>query len=208
MTYAAKKVCGTLKITYQGEEIDLTPPWKRLTIKEAILQHAKIDSDVLEDKKKALQCAKSLGLELSKDDPLGKIVMEIFDETVEANLVQPTFITEYPTDVSPLSRKNDENPDVVDRFELYIVRREMANAFSELNDPIDQAERFLAQVEERERGDLEACYMDEDYIRALSYGMPPTAGEGIGIDRLVMLLTDSASIRDVILFPQLRAEKK
>jgi lysyl-tRNA synthetase class 2 len=207
IVHTAKEVCGTLKITYQGEDIDLTPPWQRLTVKEAIVKYADIDSDVLEDRGKALAYAKKLGIEIKGDTPLGKIIVEIFDETVEKNLVQPTFITEYPIEVSPLSRKNDDNPMIADRFELFIVRREMANAFSELNDPIDQRERFLEQVREKEKGDLEACEMDEDYIRALSYGMPPTAGEGIGIDRLVMLLTDSASIRDVILFPQLKEKK-
>jgi lysyl-tRNA synthetase class 2 len=207
IAYVAEKVCGTLKITYQGEEIDLTPPWDRLTLKEAIIKHAGIDPAILEDREKALKYAKSIGLDLKDDTPLGKIVVEIFDETAEDKLVQPTFITEYPIEVSPLSRKNDDDPKIVDRFELFMVRREMANAFSELNDPIDQKERFEEQVKEKEKGDLEACEMDEDYVRALSYGMPPTAGEGIGIDRLVMLLTDSASIRDVILFPQLKAEK-
>jgi len=131
---------------------------------------------------------------------------EIFDVVAEPNLWQPTFITEYPTEISPLSRKNDANPDVVDRFELFVVGRELANAFSELNNPIDQKERFLKQLEEKAAGDDEAHAMDEDYIRALEYGLPPTAGEGIGVDRLVMLLTNSASIRDVILFPQMRPE--
>ncbi len=208
IAHVAKKVCGTLKVTYQGEEIDLTPPWTRLTVKEAIIWHSGVDPAVLEDRAKAMDYAKSIGVQLKDDAPLGKIVTEIFDEVAEGKLVQPTFITQYPKDVSPLSRRNDDDPEVVDRFELFVVRRELANAFSELNDPLDQRERFLEQVNEREKGDLEACEMDDDYIRALSYGMPPTAGEGIGIDRLVMLLTDSASIRDVILFPQLRAETK
>ena len=133
--------------------------------------------------------------------------MDIFDATVEEKLIQPTFVTQYPLDVSPLSRKNDQDPSIVDRFELYIAGREIANAFSELNDPIDQRERFMMQLKEREAGDEEAHVMDEDFIRALEYGMPPTAGEGIGIDRLVMLLTDCASIRDVILFPLLRSKE-
>ncbi len=143
------------------------------------------------------------------DDTIGdgKLLIEIFETVAEPKLWQPTFITEYPTEVSPLSRRNDANPEVVDRFELFIVGRELANAFSELNDPVDQKERFARQLAEKEAGDEEAHAMDEDYIRALEYGLPPTAGEGIGIDRLIMLLTDSASIRDVILFPQLRPEK-
>ncbi len=154
-----------------------------------------------------MEYARSLGLELDDDIAPGKLLTEIFEAVAEPELWQPTFITEYPIEVSPLSRRNDVNPEVVDRFELFIVGRELANAFSELNDPIDQKERFLSQLAEKEAGDEEAHAMDEDYIRALEYGLPPTAGEGIGIDRLVMLLTDSASIRDVILFPQLRPEK-
>ncbi|HPC33474.1 MAG TPA: lysine--tRNA ligase, partial [Syntrophales bacterium] len=141
-------------------------------------------------------------------DPLGKILMTIFEEKVEKELVQPTFITQYPVEVSPLSRRNPRDPAFTDRFELYICGREIANAFSELNDPEDQRERFLMQLREREAGDEEAHEMDEDYVRALEYAMPPTAGEGIGIDRLVMLFTDSASIRDVILFPQLRVREE
>jgi lysyl-tRNA synthetase class 2 len=147
---------------------------------------------------------------LDFDDKIGhgKLLTEIFDEVAEPKLWNPTFITQYPTEVSPLSRKNDDNPEVVDRFELFVVGRELANAFSELNDPIDQKERFVKQLLEKEAGDEEAHAMDEDYIRALEYGLPPTAGEGIGIDRLVMLLTDAPSIREVILFPQLRPEAR
>ncbi len=151
--------------------------------------------------------AKEIGLDIPADIGYGKLLIEIFEEVAETRLIQPTFITAYPTEVSPLSRKNDHDPEIVDRFEFYCAGREMANAFSELNDPRDQKERFLAQVLAKAGGDEEAHYMDEDYIRALEYGMPPAAGEGIGIDRLVMLLTDSPSIRDVILFPQLRKEK-
>jgi len=206
--HVAEKVCGSLQISYGGREVDLTPPWDRLTVRESIVKYGKVDAAMLEDREQAYAYAQSLGLELDKNIGHGKLLTEIFDEVVEPNLWQPTFITEYPTEISPLSRKNDENPDVVDRFELFMVGRELANAFSELNDPDDQKERFLKQLAEKEAGDEEAHAMDEDYVRALEFGLPPTAGEGIGIDRLVMLLTDSASIRDVILFPQLRAESK
>lgn len=202
----ASEVCGGLKIPYGGKEVDLTPPWDRLTLKESIVKYGDIALEDLDDHQKCLNYAKSLGLEIVGKITPGKLLAEIFDEVVEPKLWQPTFITEYPTDISPLSRKNDDNPEVVDRFELFIVGRELANAFSELNDPIDQKERFVKQLEEKAAGDEEAHEMDADYIRALEHGLPPTAGEGIGIDRLVMLLTDAASIRDVILFPQLKAE--
>ena len=204
--HVADKVCGSLVIPYGEKDVDLTPPWDRLTLKESIVKYGAVEMDVLEDREKSLAYAKKLGLELDGRIGHGKLLAEIFDEVVEPKLWQPTFITEYPTEISPLSRKNDQNPDVVDRFELFIVGRELANAFSELNNPLDQKERFLQQLEEKAAGDEEAHEMDEDYIRALEYGLPPTAGEGIGIDRLVMLLTNSASIRDVILFPQLRPE--
>jgi len=189
------------------QEIDLTPPWQRLTVKEAILRFSDADEDTLSDRQKAHEFARKLGIDASERWGLGKILTEIFDEVAEEKLIQPTFITEYPTEVSPLSRKNDANPDVVDRFELFISGREMANAFSELNDPVDQRERFLMQVAEKEAGDEEAHFMDEDYIRALEHGMPPTAGAGLGIDRLVMLFTGSASIRDVLFFPHMRPEE-
>ncbi len=206
--HVAKEVVGSLVIPYGGKEVDLTAPWDRLTVKEAIVKYGQIEPAVLDDRASALAYADSLGLELDKNIGYGKLLTELFDAVAEPKLWNPTFITEYPTEVSPLSRKNEENPEVVDRFELFIVGRELANAFSELNDPMDQKERFLKQLEEKAAGDEEAHAMDEDYIRALEYGMPPTAGEGIGIDRLVMLLTDSASIRDVILFPQLRPESR
>jgi lysyl-tRNA synthetase class 2 len=160
----------------------------------------------LENRESCWKLAADLGLDLDPKIGHGKLLTEIFDEVAEPQLWNPTFITGYPTEVSPLSRKNDNDPGIVDRFELFVVGRELANGFSELNDPLDQKERFLQQLAEKEAGDEEAHGMDEDYIRALEYGLPPTAGEGIGIDRLVMLLTDSASIRDVILFPQLRRE--
>jgi lysyl-tRNA synthetase class 2 len=204
--HVADKVCDGLLIPYGDKEVDLTPPWDRLTLKESIVKYGEVEMAVLEDREQSFNYAKSLGLELEAKIGHGKLLAEIFDEVVEPKLWQPTFITEYPTEISPLSRKNDDNPDVVDRFELFIVGRELANAFSELNDPIDQKERFVKQLEEKAAGDEEAHEMDEDYLRALEYGLPPTAGEGIGIDRLVMLLTNSASIRDVILFPQLRPE--
>ncbi|HEY7746444.1 MAG TPA: lysine--tRNA ligase, partial [Desulfuromonadales bacterium] len=206
--HVAREVAGKLVITYGGKEVNLTPPWDRLTVREAIVKYGDIDPNILEDREQLLQVAAGLGLELDKNIGHGKLLTELFDAVAEPNLWHPTFITEYPTEVSPLSRKNDANPEVVDRFELFIVGRELANAFSELNDPLDQKERFLKQLAEKEAGDEEAHAMDEDYIRALEHGLPPTAGEGIGIDRLVMLLTDSASIRDVILFPQLRPEAK
>lgn len=204
--HIARHVCGSLVIPYGGKSVDLTPPWDRLTLKESIVKYGHVESAVLDDHASALAYAKTLGLELDARIGHGKLLAEIFDEVVEPKLWQPTFITEYPTEISPLSRKNDNNPEVVDRFELFIVGRELANAFSELNNPFDQKDRFLKQLEEKAAGDDEAHEMDEDYIRALEYGLPPTAGEGIGIDRLVMLLTDSASIRDVILFPQMRPE--
>ncbi len=205
--HVAQEVLGTLDFGYQGLDISFQRPWKRLTVRDAILEYGDIDAKRLDDRDLTLAYARSIGLDLPDDIGHGKLIMEIFDEIVEHKLIQPTFITAYPTEVSPLSRKNDHNPEIVDRFELIIGGREIANAFSELNDPVDQKERFLSQVAEKAKGDEEAHYMDEDYVRALEYGLPPTAGEGIGIDRLVMLLTDSASIRDVILFPQLRKEK-
>jgi len=206
--HVAREVVGKLVFTYGGKEVNLTPPWDRLTVREAIVKYGNIDPSILEDREQLLRVAAGLGLELDKNIGHGKLLTELFDAVAEPKLWHPTFITEYPTEVSPLSRKNDANPEVVDRFELFIVGRELANAFSELNDPLDQKERFLKQLVEKEAGDEEAHAMDEDYIRALEHGLPPTAGEGIGIDRLVMLLTDSASIRDVILFPQLRPESK
>lgn len=206
--HVAEEVLGSLDFTCQGLEISFKRPWRRLTVKEAILEYGDIDRKQLDDRDLALAYARSIGLDLPDTIGYGKLLMEIFEEVAEHKLIQPTFVTAYPTEVSPLSRKNDHDPEIVDRFELMIAGREIANAFSELNDPVDQKERFLAQVAEKDKGDEEAHYMDEDYVRALEYGLPPTAGEGIGIDRLVMLLTDSPSIRDVILFPQLRKEAR
>jgi lysyl-tRNA synthetase class 2 len=206
--HIAQELLGTLAFSNQGLDISFQRPWKRLTVRAAILEYGDIEAKQLDDRDLALAYARSIGLVLPDGIGYGKLIMEIFEEVAEHKLIQPTFITAYPTEVSPLSRKSDLDPGVVDRFELIIAGREIANAFSELNDPIDQKERFLLQVAEKDKGDEEAHYMDEDYVRALEYGMPPTAGEGIGIDRLVMLLTDSPSIRDVILFPQLRKEAK
>jgi lysyl-tRNA synthetase class 2 len=204
----SRKLFGTYTINYQGMEIDLAPPWQRMTVEESIIKHCGITLDILEDAGRTIDYAKSLGLPIKDGEPLGKVIMEIFDEMVEKNLIEPTFITSYPIEVSPLSRKSAGNPGFVDRFELYICGKEIANAFSELNDPVDQRERFMMQLEARKAGDDEAHEMDEDYIQALEYGMPPTAGEGIGIDRVVMLFTDSPSIRDVILFPHMRKKVK
>ncbi|MBE3086939.1 MAG: lysine--tRNA ligase, partial [Bacteroidetes bacterium] len=207
-TFIANNTFDGPKFTYQGTEIDLTPPWRRISVKDALLQIAGMEPSELDNLPKALAFARKVGCDVKETYPLGKILMAIFYEVVEKKLIQPTFVTHYPVDVSPLSRRSDNDPTVVDRFELYIYGREIANAFSELNDPADQRKRFLQQLQEREAGDDEAHEMDEDYIKTLEYAMPPTAGEGIGIDRLVMLFTDSASIRDVILFPLLRTKQE
>ncbi len=202
----AREVLGATKVAFEGNEIDLSPPWKRVSYLDS-LREAGVPEDVLTDAEKARNHAIKLGAHLKGGESLGKLLNEIFEVLVEPKLIQPTFITDYPTDISPLSKKCDNDPATVERFELFVVGRELANAFSELNDPVDQKERFQKQVTEREAGDEEAHQMDEDFIRALEYGMPPAAGEGIGIDRLVMLLTGSSSIRDVILFPQMKKEK-
>lgn len=201
------EVLGTSTVHYQGEDYDLGQPFERITVLQSIL---KFNPDLTEDQlttvEAASQVANQLGIPLEASYGLGKIQIEIFEKTVEHRLHNPTFITEYPTEVSPLARRNDANPFVTDRFEFFVGGREVANGFSELNDSQDQAERFRKQVEDKEAGDAEAMHYDADYIRALEFGMPPTAGEGIGIDRLVMFLTDSPSIRDVILFPHMRPE--
>jgi lysyl-tRNA synthetase class 2 len=201
----AQEVLGTTVVDYEGHRIDLTPPWKKMTYLDS-LRAAGVPEDVLLNAEKARDHALQLGAKLKGGEPQGKVLNEIFEALVEPNLVQPTFITDYPTDISPLSKRREDAPQFVERFELFIAGREIANAFSELNDPVDQKDRFLRQVQEREAGDEEAHQMDEDFIRALEYGMPPAAGEGIGIDRLVMLFTGSPSIRDVILFPQMKKE--
>ena len=202
----ALDVCKSAKIKYQGDEFDFSKPFERLSVFDSILKYnPKLSaSDLLEDNIK--NTASNLGIHLKDNWGLGKIQIEIFEATVEEKLIQPTFVTEYPTEVSPLARRNDENSFITDRFELFIGGREIANGFSELNDPEDQAQRFKEQASDKDAGDDEAMHYDADYIRALEYGMPPTAGEGIGIDRLVMLFTDSASIRDVLLFPHMRPE--
>jgi lysyl-tRNA synthetase class 2 len=211
----AQQVLGTTTIintvrNEEGEvletfEYDLAKPFTRLSVFDAILQYnSDITADALANEHAARQIAERLGIDVQDSWGLGKIQIEIFEETVEHLLQQPTFITEYPTEVSPLARRSDDNPFVTDRFEFFVAGRELANGFSELNDAEDQAERFRKQVAEKDAGDDEAMHFDADFVAALEYGLPPTAGEGIGIDRLVMLLTDSPSIRDVILFPAMR----
>jgi lysyl-tRNA synthetase class 2 len=204
----AVAITGDLTFNYQGTDISFAGPFERLSIKQSILKYnADVTADDLEDLEKLTKIVEGKGFKILPGSGLGKVQTILFEETVEHLLIQPTFITEYPAETSPLARRNDDNPDVTDRFELFIGGREIANGFSELNDPEDQAERFLAQVQAKDAGDDEAMHYDADYIRALEYGLPPTAGEGIGIDRLVMLLTDAASIRDVLLFPQMRHEE-
>lgn len=198
-------VLGSPTFTSQGVDYDFSKPFARYTVLESVVHYnPEITMDQLTDMDKARALAESLGISLMNSYGLGKIQIEIFEKTTEEKLIEPTFITAYPTEVSPLARKNDDDPFVTDRFELFIGGRELANGFSELNDPEDQAERFKKQVQDRAEGDDEAMPYDEDYITALEYGMPPTAGEGIGIDRLTMLFADCASIRDVILFPLMR----
>jgi lysyl-tRNA synthetase, class II len=202
----AETVTGSAKINYQGQEIELAGKWRRLSLFSALEELGGIHPDDLKDKEKLIEIASRKGIKVTKTGQLGKVITKLFDALVEPQLIQPTFITDYPAEVSPLSRRSDRHPDLTERFELFIAGREIANGFSELNDPVDQHERFRQQVEGRQAGDEEAHRMDSDYIEALEYGMPPTAGEGIGIDRLVMLLTDSASIREVILFPHMKSK--
>jgi lysyl-tRNA synthetase class 2 len=203
----AQGVKGSLQFEYQGREIDLSPPWRNIDFRTSLLEIGGVPPRVLFDAEAALGLSRELGGVHRPGDGLGKALDKIFEVMVEPELFEPTFITGYPLDISPLSRTCDHDPAVVERFEFFIAGRETGNGFSELNDPDDQLERFKAQVSEREAGDEEAHQMDADYVRALEYGMPPTAGEGIGIDRLVMLLTDQPSIREVILFPLLRPEQ-
>ncbi|MGQ0749280.1 MAG: lysine--tRNA ligase [Betaproteobacteria bacterium] len=204
---AVREVFGTSTVSYQGREIDFGKPYRRLTITQAIRHyHAEYDDALLRDRDALRSKLDQLGIPYKAHDGLGGLQLTLFENKTESLLFEPTFIVDYPAEVSPLARSNERNPDITDRFELYIAGREIANGFSELNDPDDQAARFRAQVAQKEAGDAEAMHYDADYVRALEYGMPPASGAGIGIDRLVMLLTDSPSIRDVILFPHLRPE--
>ena len=195
---------GSTTISYQDDTIDLASPWRRISLQKALVDIGGIDAALLKDKDALLNFATQSGIQMTKTGRLGKVITKLFDAVVEPKLIQPTYITGYPVEVSPLSRRSDHEPEITDRFELFIGGREIANGFSELNDPVDQRERFSQQVESRAAGDQSAHLMDHDYIEALEYGMPPTAGEGIGIDRLVMLLTDADSIREVILFPHMK----
>jgi lysyl-tRNA synthetase class 2 len=207
LRHTASACLGTTKLPYQGQIIDFSEPFDRLTMEEAIKKHnSDYATQNLNDEQYLREELKKLGTEVFSTDEIGVLQLKLFEQTTEEKLWQPTFIVSHPVDVSPLARQNDKDPSKTDRFELFIAGREIANGFSELNDPEDQAERFKKQAEAKSSGDEEAMFYDADYIRALEFGLPPTAGEGIGIDRLVMLLTDSSTIRDVILFPQMRPE--
>lgn len=200
----ALKVNGSMQAEFEGRLLDFAPPWPRVTMLDAIAEHTGVDFRTIKGDQAARKAAEGLGLEVNPEGSRGDIINDVFEEFVEDKLIQPTFIYGHPVEVSPLAKRNSDDPQFTDRFELFIMQREIANAFSELNDPLDQRQRFLKQVERREGGDPEAHMMDEDYLNALEYGMPPAGGLGIGIDRLVMLMTNSPSIRDVILFPTLR----
>lgn len=204
VSQTAQKVLGTMKITYEGQEIDLTPPWPRMSMIEAVAKYTGQNFEGVTDVEAARKMADAINVEYEPTFGVGKIINACFDEYVEDKMIQPVFITGHPKEVSPLAKSNPDNPEITDRFEGYIYGREICNGFSELNDPIDQYERFLKQVEDRNAGDEEANMMDEDFVNALEHGLPPTGGLGIGVDRLVMFLTDSSSIRDVLLFPHMR----
>ncbi|WNZ23696.1 lysine--tRNA ligase [Leptolyngbya sp. NK1-12] len=207
ITTVAQTVLGTLQVNYQGQTVDLSPPWRRITMHEAVQEQTGIDFGQFTSLAEAKQAAKAAGLKEIEDcDSIGRLLNEAFEQTVEATLIQPTFITDYPVEISPLAKPHRSKPGLVERFELFIVGRETANGFSELTDPIDQRQRFEAQAARKAAGDLEAHDIDEDFVTALEYGLPPTVGMGMGIDRLVMLLCDCASIRDVIAFPLLKPE--
>ncbi len=200
----AKEVLGTTRIEYQDQMIDLTPPWPRIPMLDAVKQHAGVDFTLIKDDPTAREAVKGLGLSIEEGATKGSVINEVFEMFVEPKLIQPVFIVDYPIEISPLAKKKSEDPAYTYRFEAFIYTREIANAFSELNDPLDQEERFRKQVAQRAAGDEEAHRMDEDFINALEYGMPPAGGLGIGVDRLVMLFTNSPSIRDVLLFPQMK----
>jgi len=200
----ALETLGTTKITYQGQEIDLTPPWNRLSMIEAVKKYTGVDFDTIKTDEEAKAAAEAKKVYVKPGMTRGEILNLMFEEFVESNLVQPTFIYDYPVEVSPLTKRKPDCPELTERFEFFITGREMGNAYSELNDPIDQKERFINQVKKRDSGDEEANMMDDDFITALEYGMPPTGGLGIGVDRLIILLTDSASIRDILLFPTMK----
>ena len=206
VSYCAQEVLGTQEITYQGTEINLTPPWNRITMAEGVKKYTGEDFDAVTTIEEARAIADRLNVEYTENDGIGKILNLCFEDYVEENLIQPTIVYGHPKEISPLAKASRENPLATERFEAFIYGRELANGFSELNDPIDQKQRFLDQLKEREAGDDEAHRMDEDFVTALEYGLPPTAGLGVGIDRLVMFLTDSASIRDVLLFPLMKPE--
>ncbi len=200
----AMETLGTTKIMYQGQEIDLTPPWNRLSMIEAVKKYSGVDFDTIKTDEEAKAAAEAKKVYVKPGMSRGEILNLMFEEFVESNLVQPTFIYDYPVEVSPLTKRKPDCPELTERFEFFITGREMGNAYSELNDPIDQKERFVSQVKKRDSGDEEANMMDEDFVTALEYGMPPTGGLGIGVDRLIILLTDSASIRDILLFPTMK----
>ncbi|MCD5414817.1 MAG: lysine--tRNA ligase [Clostridiales bacterium] len=204
VAHMANKALGTAKINYQGKEIDLTPPWDKITMVDACKKYADVDFNEIKTDEEAIDIAKKLGIEVRKGMKNGHIISEVFEEFVEKHLIQPIFITQHPVEISPLAKRNPDNPKFANRFEAFINTWEIANAFSELNDPIDQRERFEEQLLQREAGDDEAHVMDDDFINAIEVGLPPTGGQGIGIDRLMMLLTDSPSIRDVLLFPTMK----
>lgn len=204
VVHIVQKVCNSLEITYQGENINFAKPWRRVQMLDAIKEYSGVDFKTIRTDEEAKAIAREKGIDVKEEDNKGKIINAFFEEFVEPKLIQPTFIIGHPVEISPLAKRNALNPEYTDRFEVFIYGREMGNAFSELNDPIDQRGRFDKQMAEREKGDDEAHMMDEDFVQALEYGLPPTGGLGVGLDRLVMLLTDSASIRDVILFPTMR----
>ncbi|MDP3285879.1 MAG: amino acid--tRNA ligase-related protein, partial [Desulfobacterales bacterium] len=205
-SHLSLEITGSTSIVYQGNNIDFSQKWRRISLLKALEEVGGIDPHLFNEKEKLLEFANSNGIMITKRNRTGKIITKLFDVLVQPKLIQPTFVTDYPVEVSPLSRRSEKDPALTDRFELFIAGREIANGFSELNDPEDQKARFMQQVSDRQEGDDESHCMDEDYIEALEYGMPPTAGEGIGIDRLTMLFTDAASIREVIFFPHMKPQ--